>query len=201
MENILKFYILANNLKTTIRTGWSEVGISKERLESVAEHVYGTLILALALDSEKQLDLDLLKLFKMIIVKELTKVTNAEKSVLDGNQNNNIEEISKVTAGLMKQEELKSLYSEYVACESKEAKFAFQLSKIESDIQAKLYDLEGHFDYDKAIEDAKKYPDNLQAEIIPQVKNASDAWILFDRQYYSDAIFKELSEEIQKLTN
>ena len=58
------------------------------------------------------------------------------------------------------------------------------ISKIESDIQAKLYDLEGHFDYDKAIEDAKKYPDNLQAEIIPQVKNASDAWILFDRQYY-----------------
>ena len=46
-NNIINFYMFANKLKYKIRTGWIEIGIKKERLESVAEHIYGTLILAI----------------------------------------------------------------------------------------------------------------------------------------------------------
>ena len=34
----------------------------------------------------------------------------------------------------------------------------------------------------------------------PQMQNASDGWILYDRKYYTDEPFKSLSEEIQNLT-
>ena len=73
-KNILDFYMIANKLKDIVRTGWIELGVERDRVESVAEHVYGTLVLALALDSEYKLDLDLLKVFKMLIIKELEKV-------------------------------------------------------------------------------------------------------------------------------
>ena len=55
-NNLIKFYLLTNKLKGKIRTGWQELGISSNRLESVAEHVYGCLMLAIALDSEYKLE-------------------------------------------------------------------------------------------------------------------------------------------------
>lgn len=52
-ENIMHFYLLATQLKYKIRSGWDEKhwNVSKERLESIAEHVYGTCILALGIYS------------------------------------------------------------------------------------------------------------------------------------------------------
>ena len=41
-ENIIKTYFEVIKLKNAIRTGWLEVGISADRIESVAEHVFGT---------------------------------------------------------------------------------------------------------------------------------------------------------------
>ena len=48
-KTIIDFYMITNVLKHKIRTGWEELGISSERLESVAEHIYGCLMLAIAI--------------------------------------------------------------------------------------------------------------------------------------------------------
>ena len=40
-ENVLKYYVLCNKLKNVIRTGWLNWNVNRERLESIAEHVYG----------------------------------------------------------------------------------------------------------------------------------------------------------------
>ena len=159
-KNVLEFYVLANKLKEAVRTGWLEVEISNDRVESVAEHIYGSVILAIAL------------------------VVNI---------------IQKVLESLSSKDELISLLDEYYFGESREAKFVKQLSKIESDIQAKIYDNNGYFDLDKAKEDAKYYGEELSSEIIPQMKNASDGWIMYDRRYYTDDMFKSLSDDIQKM--
>jgi hypothetical protein len=42
INKVLDFYILTNSLKDKIRSGVSLWHISKDRLESVAEHIYGT---------------------------------------------------------------------------------------------------------------------------------------------------------------
>ena len=73
-QNIIKFYMLANTLKNKLRTGWLEIGIEKKRVESVSEHIFGTLILAIAIDSEYKLDLDMLKVFKMLILHETEEI-------------------------------------------------------------------------------------------------------------------------------
>lgn len=205
-NNVLSFYLFANKLKDVIRTGWTEVNISSNRLESVAEHVYGCLVLAIGIDSEYNLDIDMPKVFKMIAVKELEKI-NLDKEFTtrdyptkeerDQKARNTILEITK---GLIKQEELLSLIDEYSKKETKEAKFVYQLTKIESDIQAKIYDLRGDFNIDDAKADAQYYPEDIKTEVLPQINNASDGWILYDRRYYTDDEFRSLSEDIQKLS-
>ena len=73
-NSIIKFYLYANSLKEKIRTGWIEIGIAKKRLESVAEHVYGCLMLALSIDSEYELKLDMYKVLKMLSLHELEEI-------------------------------------------------------------------------------------------------------------------------------
>ncbi len=40
-EKVVKFYALCNRLKNVVRSGWKVWHVKRERLESVAEHVYG----------------------------------------------------------------------------------------------------------------------------------------------------------------
>lgn len=206
-NNIIKFYAEANKLKSVIRTGWKEVGISSDRIESVAEHIYGCLILAIGLESEYNLNLDMKKVYKMLIIKELEKI-NLDKEYTP---NTNVprtretkakETISSITNGLIKQDEIIELINELYKMETKEAKFSYNVSKIESDLQAKIYDLKGEFDLDKALLDAKNYGEELSKEIIPKMKHASDGWIEYDRRYYvGDKIFEDLSHDIQNIQN
>ena len=204
-NNIIQFYVLANKLKNVVRTGWKELKISRERLESVAEHVYGCMVLAIGIESEKALDLDLSKVFKMLILKELEKVNLKEVTTRDylsedERQKQRSEVVKNVTASLRKQEELLQILEEYNQQETPEAKFTLQLSKIEADLQAKIYDLDGNFDMEVAKEDVKYFGEELAEKILPQMKNASDGFLLYDRKYYTDELFKKLSEDIQNMS-
>lgn len=196
--------MLANKLKYVIRTGWKELEVSSDRLESVAEHVWGALTLGVVLQSEYDIDVDLLKVFKMIIFKELEKVdlkdsTTRDYPSKDEREKAARETLEKLTCGLLKQSEYFSLVEEYNAGETKEARFAKQLSKIESDLQAKMYDLDGCMDMAVALKDVEYFGEELCSQIKPQMQNASDGFILFDRQYYTDELFKNLSIDVQNL--
>ena len=60
-KNVLQFYVLCNRLKNLIRSGWIDWNVQRDRIESVAEHIYGTQMLAIAMYSEFNYDLDLSK--------------------------------------------------------------------------------------------------------------------------------------------
>lgn len=202
-QKIINFYKEANKLKSVMRTGWREVGIPSEKIESVADHLYGCMVLALGIASESQYaDLDLLKVFKMLLVKELTKVNHLEQSVLskEDKKEENRESLLSIIKDLSIQSELIHLYDEAIALNTKEAKFVLYISKLESDMQAKIYDLNGDFTLENAMKDIENYPEEIKNEIKPQVQNASDGWILFDRRYYNgDEIFESLSNDVQNI--
>ena len=203
-KNIINFYLEANKLKSVIRTGWKEVGISSDKIESVADHVYGCMSLTIGLISEKDYSsLDLVKVFKMFTIKELTKANLMEQSVLSKEERKeaNRNAIISMTNGLNNQSELVNLYDESVALVTPEAKFVLYVSKLESDIQAKIYELDGEFTSDNALKDIEKYPEGIKEEVLGQFKNASDGWNLYDRRYYDgDETFTSLSKDIQKLS-
>lgn len=190
----------ASNLKSTIRTGWAEVGIPNEYVESVADHICGCLILTLGLISEKDYsNLDFKKIMEMLLVKELCKVITNEQSITskEDKKNANEDAVKKLLTPLKIRDELFALYIEACALETEEAKFVQSVSKLESDLQAKKYELQGHFTLEAAKDDVANFPTELKEEILRQMEQASDGWILFDRKYYDDETFIDLSKDVQ----
>ena len=66
--------LVATELKDKIRRGWKIWNIDRERVESVAEHIYGTCILAISIDSEFELDIDIYKVVMMIVLHEIEEI-------------------------------------------------------------------------------------------------------------------------------
>lgn len=192
-NNIIEFYLKAIGLKSVDRTGWLEVGISNP--ESVMDHIGGTILLAMSINEEKGLDLDMSKVYEMIAVKELKKViSNNEESVISGNTNSNTsEELLNI---LSNNSRLIDINNEVNEGTSREAIFANMVSKLESDMQAKKYELEGLFTVENAKKDIDNYPEDIKSRLT-NISKASDGWLEYDKKYYDD-MFLELSKELQE---
>ena len=83
ITNILRFYMLTNNLKEEIRQGWVYWNIDKHRLESIAEHVYGVSMLAIAIDSEYDFDINIERVIKMLVLHELEEIIIGDITPID----------------------------------------------------------------------------------------------------------------------
>lgn len=44
-QNVINYYVICNRLKNVIRTGWKNWNVQRERIESVAEHIFGVQML------------------------------------------------------------------------------------------------------------------------------------------------------------
>ena len=196
-KNILDFYFKALELKNVDRTGWVEVGI--ENPESVMDHIGGSVMLALAVATEKGLILDMKKVYEMIMVKELKKAVYKNEESIVAIESEEIKPKKDTTMDMLSilsnNEELKNIYEEYNEGTSKEAKFVLLISKLESDIQAKKYEIDGKFTIENAKNDIKNYPEELKKELT-EIEKASDGWLLFDRQYY-DEVFKLIQDDVK----
>ena len=64
-ENVIKYYVMCNKLKNVIRTGWKTWNVKRERIESVAEHIYGVQMLALSIYYQFGYKLDIMKIIFM----------------------------------------------------------------------------------------------------------------------------------------
>lgn len=202
--NIINFYIWANRLKEKIRTGWIDIEVKKERLESVAEHIYGTLIIAIAINSEYDLELDMYKVLKMLTLHELEEILMPDYSVRANiTRTEKIKQgkecVHIVTKDLLKQTEIEDLLNEFNDRNTRESVFAYHIDKIECDLQLKIYDLQGTVKFDKIKQDLEFYGDRAN-QIEKLSKNPSDIWIEYDRPIYKDdAIFNDLIEKIKNL--
>ena len=73
-KNVVDFYILCNKLKDVVRTGWKDWGVKRFRVESIAEHIYGVQMLAIAMWSEYKYDIDIMKVITMIAFHEIEEI-------------------------------------------------------------------------------------------------------------------------------
>lgn len=203
-KRIIDFYLYVNKLKYKIRTGFVEIGITKERLESVAEHIYGCLMLSIAVDSEYNLNIDMYKVLKMLTIHELDEVLKPDFTLRSGITNEEkikigVESVNVVASTLSSRDELISLVNEFNEGKTKEARFCYLIDKMECDMQAKVYDLDGNFLTEKAKEDLVYYGSSAK-KIEKNAKTASDYWILYDKpKFKNDKIFKLLCDELLKI--
>lgn len=146
IANAIKFYLLASELKDMIRSGWkSEVwNIDRQRLESIAEHIYGCCILAIAIDSEFNMKIDLKKVILMLVIHELEEVkigdlTPFDKISKEEKRKIGREAVCEILKDLTKKEDYIKLIDEFENMETNEAKFCKMIDKLEANIQAKVY--------------------------------------------------------------
>ena len=174
-SKVIDFYVLTNRLKNVIRTGWINWNVSNTRVESVAEHVYGTLMLALAVYSEYDVDIDIKKVLYMLSIHELEETIIGDLTYFDITSDEKIrighEAIENILSNLLKGEEIKQLILEFDERKTREAKFAYYCDKLECDLQCKLYD-------EKHCVDAFNQ-DNInshEVEIINKIQNGEVTW-------------------------
>ena len=126
-ESVIKFYVLCTRLKKLIRTGWIDWNVKAERVESVAEHVYGVQMLALAMYSEYKYDIDIEKVIYMLAVHELEETIIGDLTFLQISSQDKVklghEAIDKILADLLSGNEIKELIYEFDERKTPEALF------------------------------------------------------------------------------
>ena len=152
-ENVIKYYVTCNRLKNVIRTGWKDWHVKKDRIESVAEHIFGVQMLAIAMKSEYGYEIDLMKVIFMLAVHELgeTVIGDLTQFQIGREEKEKLEHeaVHQVLTDLLDGDQIEALFLEFDARETKEALFAYQCDKLECDLQSKLYDEEGCVDLEK----------------------------------------------------
>ena len=203
----LRFYLLASKLKYKIRSAWDKDhwNIKGDRLESVAEHIYGTCILAISLDANFDLNLDLDRVIKMLVIHEIGEVTIGDITPFDGicpkrKKADELAAVTEIVGDLVKREELVSLFKEFDEQETKEAKFAYLCDKLEADIQAKVYqDRNLQRELDDQTNNVVFKSKEIQEMLNNGAKKPWDIWREWDKEKYKkDKIFSKLLEYVDK---
>ena len=203
IQNLLKFYLLATELKDKIRSGWKVWNIDRERVESVAEHIYGTCVLAIAIDSEFKLDIDLHKVIIMIVLHEIEEIKIGDLTPFDKVTKEEKRKIGKKTVEevlnyLNKKIEYIELIEEFEEMKTKESIFAKMCDKLEADIQCKIYCEENCIDINNK-ENAHLLKDlRVQKLLNNGEKTLADLFIENDRPIYTEKVFENIADYIKK---
>jgi len=195
-ENVVRYYVLCNKLKNVIRTGWKDWNVKKERLESVAEHIYGTQMLALAMKSEYNYDIDIFKVIYMLALHELEEIIIGDLTLfqISKEEKKKIghDAINKVLNNLIDKDKMINIILEFDERKTKEAIFAHYCDKLECDIQSKLYDK--YVDL-KDQESNNTFNDAKVQELLSKNNSFSWMWLKFGQQRYNyDSNFKAVSD-------
>lgn len=186
-ENVVNYYVICNKLKNIIRTGWKDWNVKKERLESVAEHIFGTQMLAIAMKSEYQYDVDIMKVIFMLAIHELGETIIGDLTQFQISKEEKIkiehDAVKKILSNLLDEKQIEELFLEFDSHKTKEAIFAYQCDKLECDLQSKLYDEEGCVDLNH--QEGNKTMDNKLVKQLLQEKNSwSEMWLKFGQSIY-----------------
>lgn len=186
-ENVVNYYVICNKLKNIIRTGWKDWNVKKERLESVAEHIFGTQMLAIAMKSEYQYDLDIMKVIFMLAIHELGETIIGDLTQFQISKDEKIkiehDAVKEILSNLLEKKQIEELFLEFDSHKTKEAMFAYQCDKLECDLQSKLYDEEGCVDLNH--QEGNKTMDNkLVKQLLQEGNSWSEMWLKFGQSIY-----------------
>lgn len=201
-NNVIEYYVLNNKLKNLIRKGWVKWNVKKDRVESVAEHIYGVEALAIAMYSEYKYDLDLYKVILMIAIHELEEILIGDLTAWEVSKEEKErlghEAIKKVLGSLLIKDELEALILEFDERKTKEAIFAYHCDKLECDIQCKLYDENNCVDLNDQPNENPAINDPKVQELLNSGYSWSKMWINYDKNKYADdEHFLEVLEYIE----
>lgn len=200
IKTILDYYILTNKLKDLVRTGWKRWGVKRARVESVAEHIYGTCMLAVAIWSETLPEVNLSEVILMLalheteenIISDITPYDDEQKLKLKAEGEKAVQAIFK---NLIAKDVYFKLVHDFDTQATPEAIFAHKCDKLEADLQARLYSDQGCLDL-KYADDIK---DNAKIKnyIGQGITDVADYFALEDKKHFEENdIFQKINKYI-----
>ena len=197
--NVIEFYKIAVILKQIIRSGWKQWNVKQERLESVAEHVYGTCMLAIAMASEFDYNIDIKKVVMMMAIHELEETVIPDITPFDGiseeeKMRMGHEAIVKVLSPLASSDTLINLIIEFDSRATNEARFAYQCDKLECDLMSIMYDRQENISFTDATErvtNSQRLNDMYESG---EAKTMADFFYLHDKEKYDQNFMTVLDE-------
>lgn len=196
-ENVVKYYAICNRLKNVIRKGWKLWNVQRDRLESVAEHIFSTQMLAIAMKHEYQYDVDIMNVVFMLAIHELGEAIIDDLTQFEINENDKekIEQaaVHEILSGILDGKQIEELFLEFDSHSTKEAFFAYQCDKLECDLQSKIYDEEGCVDLTK--QDGNFVMNNsIVKRLLDNGESWSTMWLKYGQEMYPyDDNFKAVS--------
>ena len=207
VKNVIDYFVLCNKLKNVIRTGWNDWNVKRDRIESVAEHIYSVQMLALAMHSEFEYEIDIKKVIMMIAVHELEEILIGDLTCFQISREEKAKlghaSIEKVLANLASKEDIKSLILEFDERKTPEASFSYQCDKLECDLQCRIYDEENCVDVNNQPNNKAINDEDVQ-RLLKSGKSWSEMWLTFGQARYGyDENFKKVSDYAMnnKITN
>lgn len=187
-EKVINYYVICNKLKNLIRTGWKYRNVPKDRLESVAEHIFGVQMLAIAMKSEYQYDIDIMKVIFMIAIHELWEsviwdltqfeISKGEKQKMEH------EAVHNILKDLVDGEEIEKIFLEFDEHKTKESLFAYHCDKLECDLQCKLYDEETPIEVDIEKHRSRIQDDEVR-KLLEEGKSLWEMRLIFGQKNYN----------------
>lgn len=196
-KKVLDFYVLCNKLKDIVRTGWKDWGVSRLRVESIAEHIFGVQMLAIAMWSEYNYDLDIKKVLAMIAVHEMEETVIGDLTCFqitaEEKEKRTREVVARIFEKLSGAKEIEEMVMEFNEKKTKEAKFAYFCDKLECDIQSKLYDEQGCVDLNSQEQNNTAQNEDVK-KMLASGMSWAEMWITFGQQrYHYDENFMAVS--------
>ena len=171
--------------------------VERERIESIAEHIFGVQMLAIAMKSEYKYDVDIQRVIFMLAVHELgeTIIGDLTQFQISKEEKEKIEHeaVHNILRGLLDGKIIEELFLEFDKRETKEAIFAYQCDKLECDIQCKLYDQEHCVDLNH--QEGNNVTENEKVrKLLHKGESWSSMWIKFGQETYPyDENFRAVS--------
>jgi putative hydrolase of HD superfamily len=157
---LIEVYFEFNHLKHLYRQGWLHHGVATTQAESVAEHLFGVVVLAFFLADAYFPELDLAKVLRMALLHDFGEIYAGDFTPRDqvsqgDKQRLERDSITKVLGKLPRGAEYIALWEEFEEAQSPEARFVHQLDRLEMALQASIYEHQTGINLDEFFADTQ----------------------------------------------
>ena len=161
LSPVIETYFQLQHLKQLFRQGWLRRGIGQEHAESVADHSYGTALLAMLLADQLRPDLDVGQVMRLALIHDLGEAHAGDLIPADGVPADDKQErervgVRRILGGLPGGGRYLELWEEYERGSTAEAEFVRRVDRLEMALQATVYETQGHGDLGEFLETARR---------------------------------------------
>jgi putative hydrolase of HD superfamily len=156
---LITAYFEFNQLKQLFRQGWLRRGVPPERCETVAEHTFSMAILAMVIADSHFPHLDMTKVLRMVLLHDFGEIDAGDITPADGVDAEikhalERESVVRVLGKLRNGAVYVSLWDEYEACVTPEARYVKQIDRLDMALQAAVYQKQGLVDANEFLASA-----------------------------------------------